>query len=166
MLIFSLWMSRHPVLILYLEELLDLLSDLIQDETRSIIFSTHITTDLERIADYIAFVNQGKLVFNETKDDVLERYTIVKGDMELLDGDTRNQFIGIRETAVGFEALADNREEAARLFGSFALLQRPTLEDLIYFTAKGDANMLNLLRKRLHSAKKFTVDDWIISRCV
>ncbi|MEW4428546.1 MULTISPECIES: ABC transporter ATP-binding protein [Paenibacillus] len=118
-------------------ELLDLLSDLIQDETRSIIFSTHITTDLERIADYIAFVNQGKLVFNETKDDVLERYTIVKGDMELLDGDTRNQFIGIRETDVGFEALADNREEAARLFGSFALLQRPTLEDLIYFTAKG-----------------------------
>ncbi|MGF9696100.1 ABC transporter ATP-binding protein [Paenibacillus sp. MABNR03] len=118
-------------------ELLDLLSDLIQDETRSIIFSTHITTDLERIADYIAFINQGKLVFNETKDDVLERYTIVKGDMELLDSDTRDQFIGIRETAVGFEGLARNKEEAERLFGSFALLQRPSLEDLIYFTAKG-----------------------------
>ncbi|NUU76878.1 ABC transporter ATP-binding protein [Paenibacillus xylanilyticus] len=118
-------------------ELLDLLSDLIQDETRSIIFSTHITTDLERIADYIAFINQGKLVFNETKDDVLERYTIVKGDMELLDSDTRDLFIGIRETAVGFEGLARNKEEAERLFGSFALLQRPSLEDLIYFTAKG-----------------------------
>ncbi|WP_434752405.1 AAA family ATPase [Paenibacillus amylolyticus] len=118
-------------------ELLDLLADMIQDDTKSIIFSTHITTDLERIADYIAFVNQGKLIFNEAKDDVLEWYTIVKGDMELLDADTRRQFVGIRETTVGFEALSDNKEEAQRLFGSEALLHRPALEDLIYFTAKG-----------------------------
>nr|WP_145403370.1 ABC transporter ATP-binding protein [Paenibacillus xylanexedens] len=118
-------------------ELLDLLAGMIQDETKSIIFSTHITTDLERIADYIAFVNQGKLIFNEAKDDVLERYTIVKGDMELLDADTRRHFVGIRESTVGFEALSDNKEEAQRLFGSEALLHRPALEDLIYFTAKG-----------------------------
>ncbi|NEU61515.1 ABC transporter ATP-binding protein [Paenibacillus sp. ALJ109b] len=119
-------------------ELLDLLADVIQDETRSIIFSTHITTDLERIADYIAFIHKGKLVFNEAKDDVLERYTIVKGDMKLLDADTRRQFVGIRETLVGFEGLADNRAETERLFGSHALLHRPSLEDLIYFTAKGE----------------------------
>ncbi len=119
-------------------ELLDLLADMIQDETRSIIFSTHITTDLERIADYITFINKGKIVFNEAKDDVLERYTIVKGDMKLLDADTRGQFVGIRETAVGFEGLADNKAEAERLFGNYALLHRPSLEDLIYFTAKGE----------------------------
>ncbi|MGX1827177.1 ABC transporter ATP-binding protein [Paenibacillus taichungensis] len=119
-------------------ELLDLLADVIQDETRSIIFSTHITTDLERIADYIAFIHKGKLVFNEAKDDVLERYTIVKGDMKLLDADTRRKFVGIRETVVGFEGLADNRVEAERLFGNDALLHRPSLEDLIYFTAKGE----------------------------
>ncbi|RAW19220.1 sodium ABC transporter ATP-binding protein [Paenibacillus taichungensis] len=119
-------------------ELLDLLADMIQNETKSIIFSTHITTDLERIADYIMFMNQGKLIFNEVKDDVLERYTIVKGDMDLLDSDTRSQFVGIRETAVGFEGLADNRAEAERLFGNYALLHRPSLEDLIYFTAKGE----------------------------
>ncbi|WP_433923678.1 ABC transporter ATP-binding protein [Paenibacillus taichungensis] len=119
-------------------ELLDLLADVIQDETRSIIFSTHITTDLERIADYIAFIHKGKLVFNEAKDDVLERYTIVKGDMKLLDADTRRKFVGIRETAVGFEGLAENKAEAERLFGNYALLHRPSLEDLIYFTAKGE----------------------------
>jgi ABC-2 type transport system ATP-binding protein len=118
-------------------ELLDLLASMIQDETKSIIFSTHITTDLERIADYIAFVNQGKLIFNEAKDDVLERYIIVKGDMDLLDADTRRQFIGIRETSIGFEALSDNKAEAQRMFGSEALMHRPALEDLIYFTAKG-----------------------------
>ncbi|MFB8372727.1 ABC transporter ATP-binding protein [Paenibacillus taichungensis] len=119
-------------------ELLDLLADVIQDETRSIIFSTHITTDLERIADYIAFIHKGKLVFNEAKDDVLERYTIVKGDMKLLDADTRRKFVGIRETAVGFEGLAENKAEVERLFDNYALLHRPSLEDLIYFTAKGE----------------------------
>lgn len=119
-------------------ELLDLLADMIQDETKSIIFSTHITTDLERIADYITFINKGRIVFNEAKDDVLERYTIVKGDMKLLDADTRRQFVGIRETAVGFEGLADNRAEIERLFGNDALLHRPSLEDLIYFTSKGE----------------------------
>ncbi|WP_342554754.1 ABC transporter ATP-binding protein [Paenibacillus sp. FSL R7-0652] len=118
-------------------ELLDLLAGIIQDETKSIIFSTHITTDLERISDYIAFVNRGRLIFNETKDDVLERYTIVKGDLELLDADTRRQFVGIRETSIGFEALSDNKAEAQRLFGNEALLHRPALEDLIYFTVKG-----------------------------
>jgi ABC-2 type transport system ATP-binding protein len=76
-------------------------------------------------------------VFNEAKDDVLERYTIVKGDMGLLDSDIRKHFIGIRETAVGFEALSDHKAEAEQLFGRLALIQRPTLEDLIYFTAKG-----------------------------
>ncbi|WGU96075.1 ABC transporter ATP-binding protein [Paenibacillus dendritiformis] len=118
-------------------ELLDLLADMMQDERNSIIFSTHITTDLDRIADYIAFINRGKLVFNEAKDEVLERYAIVKGDSELLDSDIRNKFVGIRETAVGFEGLVDNRQEAEQLFGNYAVFDIPSLEEIIYFTTKG-----------------------------
>ncbi|MCG7407040.1 ABC transporter ATP-binding protein [Paenibacillus sp. ACRRX] len=118
-------------------EMLDLLADMMQDERNSIIFSTHITTDLDRIADYIAFINRGKLVFNDTKDDVLDRYVIVKGDSQLLDADVRTQFVGIRETNVGFEGLVDNRQDAERLFGSYAVLDKPSLEDIMYFTARG-----------------------------
>lgn len=118
-------------------EMLDLLADMMQDERNSIIFSTHITTDLDRIADYIAFINRGKLVFNEAKDEVLERYAIVKGHSELLDSDIRNKFVGIRETAVGFEGLVDNRQEAEQLFGNYAVFDTPSLEDIMYFTAKG-----------------------------
>ncbi|MFD0710457.1 ABC transporter ATP-binding protein [Paenibacillus sp. GCM10027626] len=118
-------------------EMLDLLADMMQDESNSIVFSTHITTDLDRIADYIAFINRGKLVFNETKDEVLERYAIVKGDSQLLDSDVRNKFVGIRETAVGFEGLVDNRQEAERLFGNYVVFDKPSLEDIMYFTAKG-----------------------------
>lgn len=118
-------------------ELLDLLADMMQDERNSIIFSSHITTDLDRIADYIAFINRGKLVFNEAKDEVLDRYAIVKGGSELLDSDIRNKFVGIRETAVGFEGLVDNRQEAAQLFGNYAVFEKPSLEEIIYFTTKG-----------------------------
>ncbi|UHA73392.1 ABC transporter ATP-binding protein [Paenibacillus sp. 481] len=118
-------------------ELLDLLAEMMQDERNTIVFSTHITTDLDRIADYITFINRGQLIFNEAKDDVLDRYTLVKGDAQLLDSDIRNQFVGIRETAVGFEGLLNNRDEAAQLFGNYAVLDRPSLEDIMYFTAKG-----------------------------
>lgn len=118
-------------------EMLDLLADMMQDERNTIIFSTHITTDLDRNADYIAFINRGKLVFNEAKDDVLDRYAIVKGDLQLLDSDIRNLFIGIRETALGFEGLVENRQDASQLFGKYAFMERPSLEDIMYFTAKG-----------------------------
>ncbi|MFB6367698.1 ABC transporter ATP-binding protein [Paenibacillus elgii] len=118
-------------------EMLDLLADMLQDESNSIIFSTHITTDLDRVADYIAFIHRGKLVFNEAKDEVLERYAIVKGDSQLLDSDIRNKFVGIRETAVGFEGMVDNRQEAELLFGNYVVFDKPSLEDIMYFTAKG-----------------------------
>lgn len=70
-------------------EILDILYNVIQDETKSIFFSTHITTDLEKIADYITFINKGSIVFSETKDEVLENYSVVKGGTDLLDRDTK-----------------------------------------------------------------------------
>lgn len=118
-------------------ELLDLLAEVMQDEHNSIIFSTHITTDLDRIADYIAFIHRGKLVFNDVKDDVLDRYTIVKGSRELLDSDIRAQFVGLRESSVGFEGLVDNRKQAESLFGNYAMFEKASLEDIMYYTTKG-----------------------------
>lgn len=122
---------------IFRREMLDLLTDIMQDEKNTIIFSTHITTDLDRIADYITFINRGKVIFNEAKEDLLEKYAIVKGDSELLDSDIRKKFIGIRETSVGFEGLVDNRQEAELLFSSYAVIDQPSLEDIMYFTMKG-----------------------------
>ncbi|CAM4469567.1 ABC transporter ATP-binding protein [Paenibacillus tarimensis] len=118
-------------------ELLDMLADFIQEDTRSIVFSTHVTTDLDRIADYIAFVDKGRLVFCDSKEEIFERYALIKADRSLLDRDTRGTLIGIRETSVGFEGLSANREEAERLFGGFARIEIPTLEDIMFYTAKG-----------------------------
>jgi ABC-2 type transport system ATP-binding protein len=64
---------------IFRSELLDILVEIIQDENKSVFLSTHLTTDLDKIADYITFINRGELVFCESKDEIMERYALVKG---------------------------------------------------------------------------------------
>ncbi len=117
-------------------ELLTLLSDIIQDENVSVFFSTHITTDLEKIADYITFINDGKIVFSETKDTVIETYAIVKGNKELLDDETRKLFISIRESSFGFEGLTNNLGQFSASFKQNAIIEKASLEDIMVYTVR------------------------------
>ncbi|HZK33500.1 MAG TPA: ABC transporter ATP-binding protein [Tissierellaceae bacterium] len=117
-------------------EMLDILYNIIQDESKSIFFSTHITTDLEKIADYITFINDGEIVFSQSKDKVLESYAIVKGGNELLNTENRSEFLGIRETNVGFEALTKNQDKIIRLFKEQVIIEQPSLEDIMFYTVR------------------------------
>jgi len=119
-------------------ELLDILYNVIQDENVSIFFSTHITTDLEKIADYITFINKGKLVFSQPKDEIIENYGLVKGDKELLDSDTRREFVSIKETSFGFEALTKDIVNARKIFKGKGLIERASLEDIMVYTVRGN----------------------------
>lgn len=119
-------------------EILDILAEIIQDEEKTIFFSTHITSDLEQIADFITFIDDGKIVFSETKDDILDQYRIVKGANELLDADTRKVFTGLRETRVGFEGLTRDSAQVRALFGDQVIFERPSLEDIMVYTARSD----------------------------
>lgn len=118
-------------------EMLDILCSIIQDENKGIFFSTHITTDLEKVADYITFLNKGNIVFSDTKDNILENYSIVKGDKALLDSDTKKEFVGIRENSFGFEALTNSNKKIRTLFKNDALIEKATLEDIMIYTARG-----------------------------
>ncbi|MFD2412891.1 ABC transporter ATP-binding protein [Paenibacillus rhizoplanae] len=122
---------------IFRREMLELLSEHIQDEKKSILFSTHNTTDLDRIADYIAFINEGRIIFNEMKESLGERYLLVKGGKELLDRDVRRWFVGLRENGLGFEGLISNRAEGERYFRDTAVCEMPTLEEIMYYTVKG-----------------------------
>lgn len=119
-------------------ELLDILYGIIQDENVSIFFSTHITNDLEKIADYITFINNGEIVFSQPKDKVLEDYAIIKGKKELLDSDIRKEFIAIRENSFGFEGLT-NSNNIKKLFNGEVIIERPSLEDIMVYTVRGNA---------------------------
>jgi ABC-2 type transport system ATP-binding protein len=119
-------------------ELLEILTGIIQDENKGIFFSTHITTDLDKVADYITFIHQGKVVLSDAKDSILEQYALVKGGNDLLDHDLRQEFIGLRENRFGFEGLVRDAVGARRLFEGKAIFEQPSLEEIMLFTVKGD----------------------------
>ena len=122
---------------IFRSEMLDILYNIIQDEKKSIFFSTHITTDLEKIADYITFINKGDLIFTKPKDQLLDSYCIVKGANELLDNDIEKEFIGIRKHGAGFEALSCNIEKTRNVFKDSVLIERASLEDIMLYSVRG-----------------------------
>lgn len=117
-------------------ELLGILAGLIEDERKSILFSTHVTSDLEKIADYITFIYKGELIFSYCKDEVFENYALVKGGKELLNEESREFFTGIHVHNFGFEALTSNIQEARRKFRNDTVIEKATLEDIMFFTGK------------------------------
>jgi ABC-2 type transport system ATP-binding protein len=125
-------------------ELLDHMSGIIQDENKSVLFSTHITSDLERIADYIIFIMNGKIVFSTTKDEILEKWGVVKAGSEILNEENRGLFKGIKTSNFGIEALTDDINEAQKRFNSSCVIEKATLEDIMFFMKKGekDANII------------------------
>ncbi|MBP2031366.1 ABC-2 type transport system ATP-binding protein [Clostridium algifaecis] len=119
-------------------EMLDILYSVIQDENKAILFSTHITTDLEKIADYITFLNLGNIVFSDTKDNILENYSIVKGDNSLLTEEIENKFIGVQKNSFGFEGLTDCTEDIEKKFENKVLIEKASLEDIMVYTVRGN----------------------------
>ncbi|MFG3613874.1 ABC transporter ATP-binding protein [Rummeliibacillus stabekisii] len=122
---------------IFRRELLDLLQELMIEDNRTIFFSTHITTDLDRIADYIAFMQNGELVFNQSIHNVAENYALVKGGVNLLDRDTEKDFVHIHRSSMGFEALTDNIKEVKNTFGDTVVIERASLEDIMYYLKGG-----------------------------
>lgn len=117
-------------------ELLDILYELIQDENKGILFSTHNTSDLDKIADYITFLHNGKLVFSQSKDEIMDDYQLVKGGSGLLNENLKKCFIGIKEHQYGFEGLM-KKAELNRLSKDQVILERPTLEEIMLYTVRG-----------------------------
>lgn len=117
------------------DELCDLLSEFVTDENKSVLFSTHITTDLEKIADYITFILGGKIIYTGTKENLLEKYVLVKGGPREISTEQKRLFIGLREHSTGFEGMTETTN-LKRLPKS--LLADPiTLDELIVYMNKG-----------------------------
>jgi len=115
-------------------ELLERLSGLIQDGRTSVLFSTHITSDLERVADHLTCLRDGELVFSTTRDEILEKWAIVKGGPELLEGEAARLFRSVSRGPYGLTALTADKEEARRaLAGRGAVIERVRLDELVYF---------------------------------
>ncbi|MGI6719834.1 MAG: ABC transporter ATP-binding protein [Anaerovoracaceae bacterium] len=118
-------------------EILDLLLGFIQDEEKSVIFSTHITSDLEKIADYITFIHDGELVFSRDKESVQDDYGILKCTMEEFGAIDRDDIIGYRKNRFGCEALIANRQEADIKYKGLAM-DPASLEEIMLYYVKAE----------------------------
>lgn len=118
-------------------ELLHILRSLMEDENKAIFFSTHITSDLEKIADYITIINNGEIILSKPMDELLEQYVIVKGSKEFLETATNLSFIGVEQNKFGFKALYNDKKELLDRFGNQVMIEKPTLEDILLFSTKG-----------------------------
>jgi ABC-2 type transport system ATP-binding protein len=115
-------------------EILELIQDYIADGERSVLFSTHIMSDLEQVADYIYFLDKGKMVIKATKDELMEQYVMVKGGMEDLHKVLEEKLIGIKKSKVGFEGLLST--EYMDYTGRHHVVERPTIEQIIVLHIK------------------------------
>ncbi len=113
------------------DEILDVLNDFTRDETRSVVLSSHIVSDLEKVCDYIAFLHRGKLVLFEEKDRLLEEYALVKLTAEQLEALDPEAVAGKRTGPYGGAALVRRGMIPAGF-----VTERTNLEDIILFLAK------------------------------
>jgi len=100
------------------------------DERRAILFSTHITSDLEGRADHVTFLRNGQVVLSDTQDSVKERWGLVKGGLELLESPLGDSAAGGQHTEYGVTLLC---RKAGDPPPADTLLEKPRLEDLLYF---------------------------------
>ncbi len=117
-------------------EVLEELQKLMEDENIGIIISTHITSDLEKIADYITFIKAGKIIFSKSKDKIFDEYKVIKGDKALLTRDTEMLFKGISKNNYGFEGVTNKVDEVKRALGARVIVEKASLEDIMVLYGK------------------------------
>jgi ABC-2 type transport system ATP-binding protein len=123
------------------DELIGILGDFLIDEGHSVLFSTHITSDLERIGDYLTLIHGGQIACTGTKEQVLGSYRIARGGPDDLTGTIGARLIGVRRTPAGVQALVP--AEDARLLDPRVLVEAPTLEEIaVHIGAREAKNSL------------------------
>ena len=120
------------------DEMLDLFLEFIQDEECSIFFSSHITSDIQKIADYVILIHQGKIIFEEQKDDLVYNFGIVKCGREKFASISPDDYIIHRITNVSIECLVRDKEAIRRKYKDI-VVDNATLEDIMLFYIKGGA---------------------------
>ena len=118
------------------DDLLELFQELIEGGQRSILFSTHITSDLEKCADYITFIQNGRIIESLEKDEMIESYRMVKGTGENLDT-ISSKLIAYKKNAFGFTGLIRTADLPS---GTGLLAEPPTLEEIMIYHDKKERN--------------------------
>lgn len=117
-------------------EILEIISDHMLSEEISTFYSSHITTDIEKCADYVVFIYNGKIFLQGEKDEILENHVLVKFKKDLYDKEIENEFISISKNEFGYEGLIDDKRKAHELFGEEAIYEKCSLDDILVHYVK------------------------------
>ena len=97
------------------DDILDIFLDFIKDENHTILLSTHITSDLEHIADEIIFIDKGKIILNKSKDELLDNYGILKCDIDRFDKISKEDIISYKKNKYNYEILVNDRKKIIKI---------------------------------------------------
>ena len=116
-------------------DMLNILQNLVCDLNTAVLFSTHITADLDKVADFVTMLDEGKQVFTMTKEELMDNYPIIRGRKEDLHLLEEGHPMRVRRTSGGFETILENYNNLAdkNLLGKCFTKSRPNLEEIMYF---------------------------------
>lgn len=119
------------------DDILDMLLGFVQDEEHSILVSSHITSDLEKIADYIVFIHEGKVVFEKTKDELIERFGIIRCGSTQFGALDKSDIISYRRMGYEWQILVSDRKRIQKKY-SKALVVPATIDEIMLLYVKGE----------------------------
>lgn len=141
-------LSHHPKLLILDEptsgldpvvrnDILEIFLDFIKDDEHTILLSTHITSDLEHIADEIVFIDNGKVILNENKDELLDNYGVLKCDIDAFSKINKDDIIRYKKNKYNYEILVSDRNKISKKYKD-CVVDKITLEDLMVLVIKGE----------------------------
>lgn len=119
------------------DDILDVFLDFVQDEEHSILMSSHITTDLEKVADYITFIHQGKVMFCKTKDELRYRYGIIRCGAAIFDAIDKTEVLAYRKCDYQWDVLVADKEKAKHKYKN-AVVDNASIDDILLLYVKGE----------------------------
>lgn len=119
------------------DEILDMFLDFIQDEEHAILVSSHITSDLEKVADYIVFIHKGRVIFSKPKDELLEDYGIIKCGAEQFDMIDREDIVSYRKQDYEWQILVSDRKKAETKYPK-AMIMPAVIDEIMLLYVKGE----------------------------
>ena len=142
-------LSHHPKLLILDEatsgldpvmrdDILEVFLDFVQDENHSILMSSHITTDLEKIADYITFIHHGKVLFCKPKDELRYQYGIIRCGSAAFDAIDKTEILACRKSDYQWDVLVADKEKAKRKYKN-TVVDDASIDDILLLYVKGES---------------------------
>lgn len=119
------------------DEILDILREFTEEEDHAVLISSHITSDLDKIADYIAYIHEGKLLFVRTYDELQNNYGIINCGRQFFDALSPNDIMAYKKEAYSYRVLVSNKQKLKNIFSDIRI-ETASIEDIMLFFVKGE----------------------------